>query len=44
MIGTIHWACWLAEARKIPSLDGLWIYGVTVSLGRICHDYRNKPP
>ena len=30
------------EACKTPSLDGLWIYGVTLSLGRICYSYRKK--
>ena len=36
MIGTSEsdQSCWLAEARKIPSLEGLWIYGVTVSTDR----------
>ena len=29
-IGTSDQSCWLAEAFKIPSLDGLWIHGVTV--------------
>ena len=32
----------MAETCKNPSLDGLWIYGVTVSWWRIYHDYRNK--
>ena len=31
VIGTSDQSCWLAEACKIPSLDGLWTYGVTVS-------------
>ena len=31
-----------AEACKNPCLDGLWIYGVTLSLGRIRYGYRNK--
>ena len=30
-LGTRDHTCWLAEACKIPSLDGLWMYGVTVS-------------
>ena len=33
MIGTGDQSCWLAEACKTPSLDGLWIYGVTVLSG-----------
>ena len=35
-------SCRATEGCKNPSLDSLWMYGVTVSLGRICHDYRNK--
>ena len=42
VIGTSAQSCWLAEACKNPSLDGLWIYGMTLSSGRICYDYRNK--
>ena len=30
VIGTSNQSCWLAEACKIPSLEGLWMYGVTV--------------
>ena len=30
IIGTSDQPCWLAEACKIPALDGLWIYGVTI--------------
>ena len=33
-IGTSDQPCWLAEACKTPSLEGLRIYGVTV--------YRNR--
>ena len=42
MIDTSDQSCWLAEACKTPSLDGLWIYGVTLSKGRICYSYRKK--
>jgi len=28
MIGTSDRLCWLAETCKIPSLEGLWIYGL----------------
>ena len=42
MIGTSDQSCWMAEACKNPSLDSLWMYGVTVSVGRNCRDYRNK--
>ena len=31
VLGTSDQSCWLAEACKSPSLDGLWVYGVTVS-------------
>ena len=31
MIGTSDQSCWLAKACKIHALEGLWIYGVTVS-------------
>ena len=34
MIGTSDQSCWLAEACKNPSLEGLWMYGVTVYLDR----------
>ena len=30
IIGTSDQPCWLAEACKIPSLEGLWMYGVMV--------------
>ena len=30
VIGTSDQSRWLAEACKIPSLEGVWIYGVTV--------------
>ena len=29
-IGTSDQPRWLAEACKIPSLEGVWMYGVTV--------------
>ena len=31
MIGTSDQSRWLAEACKIHALEGLWMYGVTVS-------------
>ena len=34
MIGTSDQSCWLAESCKNPSLEGLWMYGVTVYLDR----------
>ena len=30
IIGTSDQSCWLAEACKNPSLEDLWMYGVTV--------------
>ena len=30
VIDTSDQLCWMAEVCKNPSLDGLWIYGVTV--------------
>ena len=34
IIGTSDQPCWLAEACKNHSLEGLWMYGVTVYLDR----------
>ena len=41
MIGTSDQSCWLAESCKNPSLEGLWMYGVTVYLDRSYGSYSN---
>ena len=41
MVGTSDQSCWLAEACKNPSLEGLWMYGVTVYLDRSYGTYSN---
>ena len=41
MIGTSDQSCWLAEACKRPSLEGLWMYGVTVIRTVRIRAYRN---
>ncbi len=42
MIGTSDRLCWLAETCKTLLLDGLWMYGVTVSRAVTIRGYRNK--
>ena len=42
MIGTSDQSCWLAEACKSLPLDGLWMYGMTVSGAVTIRGYRNK--
>ena len=37
--GTCDQTSWLAEACKNPSLEGLWMYGVTVYLDRSYGSY-----